>query len=119
VVGMKDLSRQLLAEMQEVLDSFDRHTSLIAARMILYSQFMLVYSEFFKGYYSTQRRLLWLLETQPEAILVQQALVEPPKVETFDNMLSKPFQRPLKYHLILKDYHSKLSPTHPDYEKME
>ena len=29
--------------------------------------------------------------------------------------MSKPFQRPLKYHLILRDYWSKTDANHPDY----
>lgn len=28
--------------------------------------------------------------------------------------MSKPFQRPLKYHLILRDYASKIPKNHPD-----
>jgi hypothetical protein len=34
-------------------------------------------------------------------------------------LLSKPFQRSLKYHLILKDYHRATQPEHPDYKNLE
>jgi len=33
--------------------------------------------------------------------------------------MSKPFQRPLKYHLILKDYASKTNASHPDMPFLE
>jgi hypothetical protein len=33
-------------------------------------------------------------------------------------MMSKPFQRPLKYHLILRDYLSKTDKEHPDYKNI-
>lgn len=33
--------------------------------------------------------------------------------------MSKPFQRPLKYHLILKDYASKLEQWHADYANLQ
>ena len=34
-------------------------------------------------------------------------------------MISKPFQRPLKYHLILRDYWSKTDEAHPDYQELK
>ena len=33
--------------------------------------------------------------------------------------MSKPFQRPLKYHLILRDYASKIEKNHPDYKHLQ
>lgn len=33
--------------------------------------------------------------------------------------MSKPFQRPLKYHLILRDYASKIEKTHPDWQPLQ
>lgn len=33
-------------------------------------------------------------------------------------MMSKPFQRPLKYHLILRDYASKTPQNHPDLKEL-
>jgi RhoGEF domain len=34
---------------------------------------------------------------------------------TFENLWSKPFQRTMKYKLILKQYHDNLYTAHPDY----
>ena len=34
-------------------------------------------------------------------------------------MTSRPFQRPLKYHLVLRDYWSKTDVTHPDYDHLK
>lgn len=38
---------------------------------------------------------------------------------TIDDLLMKPFQRSMKYHVILKDYFAKLDKKHPDYEPLK
>lgn len=37
---------------------------------------------------------------------------------TIESLMSKPFQRPLKYHLILRDYASKVPSDHPDVKNL-
>jgi hypothetical protein len=36
----------------------------------------------------------------------------------FDSYLSKPTQRPVKYKLLLTDYHKKLRSDHPDFNSL-
>ena len=81
-----------------------------------YSKFLLVYSDYFKNLNHTQNVLKNLVRTNPKAKAIEQSLSseEDNLVITIENMMSKPFQRPLKYHLILRDYASKVPKKHPD-----
>lgn len=119
VLGMIHLSRQIHADMEALLMGWDRRLTLVGPTMIRYSKFMLVYSDFFKNYQATEKKLKLLRENHPEVQLIEKALAEPPRIETFENLISKPFQRPLKYHLILKEYFKETPKDHPDYKHLE
>lgn len=72
--------------------------------MIKFSQFMLVYSDFFKNYNSTECKLKILVESNEQVKSIEKDLSSEGRILTFHSLISKPFQRPLKYHLILKEY---------------
>ena len=56
-----------------------------------------------------------ILVRSDKAKNIEKSLSTPNKIVTIDDLMSKPFQRPLKYHLILRDYWSKTDEHHPDY----
>jgi hypothetical protein len=39
--------------------------------------------------------------------------------ESIDILYSKPFDRPMKYHLFLKEYHRHTPAGHPDYDPLK
>jgi hypothetical protein len=59
--GMIILSKQIYEDMNALLMGWNRKTTLIAPTMIKYSKFMLVYSDFFKNYQNTEKKLKNLL----------------------------------------------------------
>lgn len=61
VNGMIILSKQIYEDMNALLMDWNRRTTLIAPTMIRYSKFMLVYSDFFKNYQHTEKKLKNLL----------------------------------------------------------
>jgi len=75
---------------------------------------MLVYSDYFKNLASTQNKIKGLLGRSEKAREIEKKLSTETRIVTFEDMISKPFQRPLKYHLILRDYESKTPKEHPD-----
>ena len=56
-----------------------------------------------------------LVEINEQAQEVEKNLSEEFRNENFLNLLSKPFHRALKYHLILRDYCRYTPKDHPDY----
>ena len=56
-----------------------------------------------------------MLEERPEAKAIERDLSTEHKVVQISDLIIKPFQRPLKYQLLLKDYHQKTDSMHPDY----
>ena len=64
---MIQLSRQLYSDLSGIFGKWERRTSLIGQVMIRYSRFMLVYSDFFKNYQNTQRKLKLLVQNNEEA----------------------------------------------------
>lgn len=119
ISGMIHLSGNIFKDMEAILQKWDRRTTLIGPSMIQYSKFMLVYSQFFKNYENTERKLKLLAENNQQAKNIEKNIVEEPRRQTFSNLMSKPFQRPLKYHLILKDYYHCTPKDHPDYKYLE
>lgn len=87
--------------------------------MIRFSKFLLVYSDFFKNFNETQKKLKQILAENGGARLIEKKLSYDNRIITFEDLMSKPFQRPLKYHLILRDYASKIEKTHPDYAPLQ
>jgi hypothetical protein len=112
--GMIDLSAQIYQEFKELLNHWQRRTTIIGLPMIKYSRFLILYSDFFKNLTETQNKLKALLAKHDKARRIEKALSTPSRIVTFDDLISKPFQRPLKYHLILRDYWSKTEKGHPD-----
>ena len=114
IESMIQLSTQMQHELGKIFQGWDRHTTLIGAVMKKYSKFLLVYSDYFKNLNQTQNVLKNLVLSNPKAQEIQKALSEDNQVVTIQSLMSKPFQRPLKYHLILRDYASKVPKNHPD-----
>ncbi len=61
IQGMINLSSQLLNDVTILRDSWSPHTTLIGQTMIRYSKFLQIYSELFKSYQRTSKRLMGLL----------------------------------------------------------
>lgn len=87
--------------------------------MAIFAKFLLVYSDYFKNLNETQRIMKELSIINPEVRELEKNLSTQNKIITIDDLLMKPFQRSLKYHLILKDYFAKLDKKHPDYEPLK
>ncbi len=119
VESMIGLSVQLREELQAKFDGWDRRKTMIGQTMIRFSKFLLVYSDYFKNFNETQRRLKQLLAEDGGARIIEKKLSSETRIVTFEDLLSKPFQRPLKYHLILRDYAGKLEKTHPDWQPLQ
>ena len=80
---------------------------MIGTSMIKYSRFLILYSDFFKNLNETMVKLKTIRTKSEKARVIEKHLSTPTRIITFDDLISKPFQRPLKYHLILRDYWSK------------
>ena len=119
IESMIQLSAEMSKELEILLKGWNRHTTMIGAIMKKYSKFMLVYSDYFKNLSHTQNVIKNLLKVNPKAQLIEAKLSTNDKIITIENMISKPFQRPLKYHLILRDYASKVPQNHPDYTSLQ
>lgn len=115
VEAMIGLSLQLGEELGAKLQTWDRRTTTIGQSMIRFSKFLLVYSEFFKNFNESQRRLKELTTNNEKARDIEKALSTGVRITSFEDLMSKPFQRPLKYHLILRDYASKTDQSHVDW----
>jgi dynamin-binding protein len=86
--------------------------------MIKFARFLKIYSDYLKNLRATQSKVN-SLEENPIVKSIEKDLSTENKIITFSDLLVKPFQRPLKYHLILRDYWSKLGKEHRDYHKIE
>ena len=64
---MIQLSHQLYSDLSGIFGNWERRTTLIGQIMIRYSRFMLVYSDFFKNYQNTERKLKLLVQNNEEA----------------------------------------------------
>lgn len=115
IEAMIGLSVQLKEELTVKLETWDRKTTVIGQNMTRFSKFLLVYADFFKNFNETQHKLKLLLQTKESVREIEKQLTVGPRIITFEDLMSKPFQRPLKYHLILRDYFSKTDENHPDY----
>jgi lipoate-protein ligase A len=107
IEAMIGLSVQLKEELTVKLETWDRKTTVIGQNMTRFSKFLLVYADFFKNFNETQHKLKLLLQTKESVREIERQLTVGPRIITFEDLMSKPFQRPLKYHLILRDYFSK------------
>jgi len=74
----------------------------------------MIYSDFFKNYKETEEKLKILTSKSERAKRIEKNLSTAFKIVTIGDLISKPFQRPLKYHLLLRDYWSKTPLDHPD-----
>lgn len=119
VESMIGLSVQLREELNAKFQGWDRRKTLIGQTMIRFSKFLLVYSDYFKNFNESQRKLKQILAENGGARLIEKKLSTENRIVTFEDLMSKPFQRPLKYHLILRDYASKVEKTHPDYPHLQ
>ena len=61
IEGMIQLSSQIYTDLSQIFSSWNRHITMIGQTMIRYSRFMLVYSDFFKNYNNTERKLKLLV----------------------------------------------------------
>lgn len=119
VESMIGLSVQLREDLNAKFQSWDRRKTLIGQTMIRFSKFLLVYSDYFKNFNESQKKLKQILAENGGARLIEKKLSTENRIITFEDLMSKPFQRPLKYHLILRDYASKIEKTHPDYTPLQ
>ena len=62
IQGMIHLSHQLYADLTNIFSIWERKTTLIGQTMLRYARFMLVYSDFFKNYQNTERKIKMLVE---------------------------------------------------------
>lgn len=116
IEGMIQLSSQLLVDTEQLKATWNVHSTLLGPTMIRYSKFLQIYSEFFKCYSNTRDRLQSMLGTREDVRGIQAALG---KMESFENIWSKPSQRPLKYKLLLSAYLKELWRAHPDYSHVK
>lgn len=119
IEGMIDLSGQIHDELKAILQNWNRSTTILGTPMIKFSRFLMIYSDFFKNLVDTQSKLRDILAKNEKARQIEKNLSTANKIVTIENLISKPFQRPLKYHLILRDYWSKTDPNHPDYTHLK
>lgn len=111
---MIELSEKLRNELFVFEEGWDRHRSMLGLVMKTYVRFFLVYKDYFRNMDSAQARIRRLLQEEPRAREIEQSLAVWGKSATFEDLLSRPFQRPLKYHLIIRDYEKKVPKGHPD-----
>jgi hypothetical protein len=74
VESMIGLSVQLREELNAKFEAWDRRKTMIAQTMIRFSKFLLVYSDYFKNFNETQRRLKVLLAENGGARLIEKRL---------------------------------------------
>lgn len=113
--GMINLSNQMYTEFKSILEGWNRRKTMIGHSMAKYSRFLIIYNEYLVNLAQTQSKIKRLLEEKPQAKLIQKELSTEHKIIHIADLIIKPFQRPLKYHLLLKDYCEKTDATHPDY----
>lgn len=80
--------------------------------MVFYKFFM-IYREFCNNFMKAQQ-IIKILKNNPEAVKIQQKL----KLD-FESYMIKPVQRPLKYQLLLREYHESLPVCHKDYNSIK
>jgi hypothetical protein len=119
VQSMIQLSEQLSLDLKKTFEAWDRRKTVIGQTMIRFSKFLLVYSDYFKNFNESQKKLKQILSENGGARLIEKKLSFENRIVTFEDLMSKPFQRPLKYHLILRDYASKIDKSHPDYAPLQ
>lgn len=67
IESMIQLSTQMISELEDIYQNWDRHSTLLGAIMKKYSKFLLVYSDYFKNLTTTQNTLRNLVKTNPKA----------------------------------------------------
>lgn len=81
--GMIILSDQIYGELVEVLKRWNRKDTLLGTVMIKFSQFLMIYSDFFKNLIKTQQLLKDLLSRSEKAKAIEKQLSTPNRIITF------------------------------------
>lgn len=83
IEGMIIFSDQIYRELVEVLKVWNRKDTLLGTVMIKFSQFFMIYSDFFKNLLKTQRTLKDLVEKNEKAKNIEKQLSTPHRIITF------------------------------------
>jgi hypothetical protein len=110
--SMKKLSEELLKNLNNFIENWHPHNTMIGEVVINYHKYFIIYREYCNNFMKGQVIVKDIKKT-PEGEKIQAGLMM-----DIESYIIKPVQRPPKYQLLLREYKKAINPKHADYENL-